>query len=1033
MQRVKAIFSLRCKIRTFVSIAVAAGAIATATAFPSSTFQVAKDLVIEQAAGKEQVVFPMFGAFDDRGRLFVAESSGLDLYAEISAGTRRCRVKALEDRDGDGRFESSRVFADELVFPMGLVWHKGALFVADPPDVVAFEDTDGDGRADRRRVILGGFGHSDNGSLHGLTFGPDGLLYLTMGSPDGYHLKRDDGTIVEGRSGALIRCREDGSGVEVVCRGFVNLVEVIFTNGGEVIGTDNWYQQPAGGIRDALVHLVEGGLYPYEPDVGTRQPVTGDPLPALTLYPAAALSGLATYQSHVFPEEMRGNLFSAQHNSRKVARHVLTRFGSTFKTQDFNFVVSDDPDFHPSDVLEDADGSLLVVDTGGWYVQHCPTGRIRDSRAPGGIYRVRHAKTPSPSDPWGLKENWSRTSIERLLQLLDDVRPAVRARAQERLISMGTTAVQSLASVLGNPASGANARLGAVWALAAIPGDESLVPLRGALRDANPDVVIAAARSAALRNDTRSAADLCRLLAAENSAIRRLGAEALARCGEANSLPALWDCLAGEPDRFLEHALIYAVHHIAAAPDLQAALQNPHPRIQKAALLLLDQLPRSLGALSPEEVNRRVTDRDVELRQTALRLFQNHPEWVEQATALIERWLGRPELTAEEQSGLRGLLFAFQNDARVQQVIGAAIASEQIPVAVRLFLLETLPECGLTRLPPSWLEGFARAIESPVTRRRAVQTVASLQAPSLDDRLARLAEDKSEPADLRVEALRAIVGRKPKLSKSAFELLISELGARTNPVARLAASEVMRRSRLTDAQVLSALKMVRGDALISPATLLVAFQESTRADDTSALVDHVAGLMRAGWQPGRQELESLLGRWPADARAEAGVLLGTLKTRDDASERIARFKPLLAGGDPQGGRAVFFGVKAACSTCHAIGNLGGKVGPDLTKVGAARSGDDILESVLLPSASLAQGYESYRVTLADGEELNGIVVRQTSDTVLLRGAAGAEVQLRRNQIQALRNSATSLMPDGLEQAMTQEEFRDLLAFLQRLK
>src|SRR5262249_26079015 len=104
--------------------------------------------VVERAAGEPEVLFPMFGTFDDRGRLFVAESSGLDLYAEIGAGTRKCRVRLLEDRDADGRFETSRVFADGLVFPMGLAWRDGRLYVADPPELVALEDADGDGRAD---------------------------------------------------------------------------------------------------------------------------------------------------------------------------------------------------------------------------------------------------------------------------------------------------------------------------------------------------------------------------------------------------------------------------------------------------------------------------------------------------------------------------------------------------------------------------------------------------------------------------------------------------------------------------------------------------------------------------------------------------------------------------------------------------------------------------------------------------------------------------------------------------------------------
>src|SRR5436190_11338000 len=219
-------------------------------------FQTPDGFKDERAVEASACEFPMFATFDDKGRLFVAESSGLDLYAELSGLTRKCRVRLLEDRDGDGKFERSRVFADELVFPMGLAWRDGKLYVADPPNLITIEDINGDGRGDKRTVILSKFGHKDNGSLHGLVFGPDGWLYLTTGSPDGYRFNRPDGSVLEGESGALIRCRADGSGAEVLARGFENLVEVVFTPDWEIIGTDNWFRWPEGGVRDALVHLA---------------------------------------------------------------------------------------------------------------------------------------------------------------------------------------------------------------------------------------------------------------------------------------------------------------------------------------------------------------------------------------------------------------------------------------------------------------------------------------------------------------------------------------------------------------------------------------------------------------------------------------------------------------------------------------------------------------------------------------------------------------------------------------------------------
>src|SRR5882762_6151005 len=131
-----------------------------------------------QKVSPGEISFPMFAALDDRGRLFVTESSGLDLYAELQKQTRKCRVRLLEDRDGDGVYERSTVFKDQLVFPMGVAVREGKVYVADPPDLLVLEDTDGDGVADKQTKILSEFGHTDNGSLHGVTFGPDGMLYM---------------------------------------------------------------------------------------------------------------------------------------------------------------------------------------------------------------------------------------------------------------------------------------------------------------------------------------------------------------------------------------------------------------------------------------------------------------------------------------------------------------------------------------------------------------------------------------------------------------------------------------------------------------------------------------------------------------------------------------------------------------------------------------------------------------------------------------------------------------------------------------
>ena len=140
----------------------------------------------------------MMGTFDDRGRLFIAESSGNTLTNDQMAAHPDYRIRLLEDRNGDGVFDRSQVFADKLTLPAGAVWYGGSLYVASPPDLIRFQDTNGDGVADVKEVMVTGWKMSSNAaSLHGPVFGPDGWLYLTDGR-HGFNIKTKDGREYKG-------------------------------------------------------------------------------------------------------------------------------------------------------------------------------------------------------------------------------------------------------------------------------------------------------------------------------------------------------------------------------------------------------------------------------------------------------------------------------------------------------------------------------------------------------------------------------------------------------------------------------------------------------------------------------------------------------------------------------------------------------------------------------------------------------------------------------------------------------------------
>jgi putative membrane-bound dehydrogenase-like protein len=366
-------------------------------ALNGQTFTLPADCEVELVAGPPLVERPVVADFDERGRLYVCESSGSNENVRDQLAKKPHRVLRLEDADGDGKFDKSTVFVPNVMLPEGAMWMAGSLYVSAPPHILKFTDTDDDGRADKEEVWFDGktlTGCAND--LHGPYRGPDGYVYWCKGAFAEQKYTLPTGKPFRTKAAHVFRAKPDGSGIEpVMTGGMDNPVDVAFTPTGDRIFSCTFFQHPRDGKRDGLIHAVYGGVYGKDHDPVYGHPWTGPGLmPPMTHLGPAAPCGLHRAEGVMFGPD----LFAAQFNLRKVSRHKLDVSGSTYRTTDSDLLVSDKMDFHPTDVLEDADGSLLVIDTGGWYKLCCPTTQVVRKDEFGAIYRVRKAGAAKADD-----------------------------------------------------------------------------------------------------------------------------------------------------------------------------------------------------------------------------------------------------------------------------------------------------------------------------------------------------------------------------------------------------------------------------------------------------------------------------------------------------------------------------------------------------------------------------------------------------------------------------------------------------------
>ncbi len=985
---------------------------------------------VERVAGPPLVNRPIVADFDEQGRLYVADSSGSNDKVEVQLAEKPHRIVRLEDKDGDGRYDASTVFADRMMFPEGAMWFDGSLYVAAPPSIWKLTDTDGDGVADRREEWFQGktlTGCAND--LHGPYLGPDGWIYWAKGAFAEQRYDRPGKPPLVTRAAHIFRRRPGDATVEpVMTGGMDNPVDVAFTPAGERIFTATFLEHPQLGRRDALIHAVYGGVYGKPHAVIDGHPRTGDLMPALTHFGPAAPAGLTSYASRVFGDGYRDNFFAALFNLHKVTRHALVADGATFKSQDSDFLVSSSPDFHPTDVLEDADGSLLVIDTGAWYKLCCPSSQLAKPEVLGAIYRVRRTGAPGVKDPRGLALAWDTMTPSNLAALLDDPRPAVRKRAIERLAKGGDAV---LAETVTRSTS-VEARRNAVWALTGIDGEPARAAVRRAVNDADDSVRQAALHSVAVRRDAGALTLALDALKSRRPAIQRVAAEALGRLGDARAVPDLLAASDASIDRALEHSLTFALIEIANPAATSAGLQSTSSRVRRAALVALDQMDG--GGLKPASITALLDSADSTMKDTAWWIAGHHPEW---GDAMAQYFTGR--LNAGVAAGERELfqqrLAQFGQSAAVQALLATAVDGGA-PRPTRAIALSAMALARPKTLPPAWSEALVRALADRDADqiRRAVAVVrasppADADAPPLTGALLAVARDKAVDDGVRLDALAAIQASLPALDPDLFAFARSSLEPAKPASIRLGACAVLEKARLSTEQLRLLADALTAAGPLELPRLLAAFDNG--GDEAVGLAMIAAVRQSKGRSAVRGDaMRARVAKYPATVQKQADALLASLDA--DTAGQARHLQDLLTGlqgGDVRRGQLVFNSPKAACVSCHAIGYLGGRIGPDLTRIGQIRSERDLLEAVVYPSASFARSYEPVVVSTSAGRTYSGVLRSERPDEIVLVTSANEEVRILRQDIEEIEPGTVSLMPTGFADQLTRQELSDLIAFL----
>jgi putative heme-binding domain-containing protein len=751
-------------------------------------FQVHPDFKWEKVASQDLTRWPIVATWHHDGSLIVAESAGVKSSVQEQLATRPHRIVRLSDSDHDGVLDTRTVVAEDMPFPEGVLVYKNHLLVAAPPEILILSDTNLDGVYDSRSVWHDGktLTHCAN-DLHGPFWGLDGWIYWSKsafaqqdfpisnrihGASSASHLYRK-------RFGTPYDTTLPNIPERLMTGGMDNLVDVAFDESGDRFFVSTFLHHPGAGVRDGIGHAVYGAVFGKDHAVLQNHPRTGSLFVPIAELGPAAPAGMEIVDSHAL---------IAEFNLQRISSHQLIPNGAGFTTQRQDLVIGEQLDFHPVDILQDINGSFLVVDTGGWYDLCCPSSGNEKRISTGGIYRLTPKSAPSYAS---LYDSVIETLQHTPAKCLTHANRRVRQWADAILFSKFSNDPQISDQVhsLWNSADLTDAsRLSVFWSLTKFialsdQAAPSITPdfVLQALHSTQPSLQYAALHTISLYKWSDCQSQLISLLKESNDpTIVRLAAEALGRIGDASVLETLLDSWIREHtipqrlqttelesehadtphiDRVLDHALLYAMMEIssdqnaasAAVPFLVQQLPTPQQLSEASEVsgistssVAVKQAANALRSIAALRVLKEILPLDVTVLPSLIaathsphqELARLACEAIAQSSELTTAYFALPDILErrDQSPALQIATIAYKHPAVIEWVAKVS-ADISVPQRMKLQLLESLaPKYANQTLPKSWSDGVAALLQEQVSRRQSSlsQTSASVANEGAD-------------------------------------------------------------------------------------------------------------------------------------------------------------------------------------------------------------------------------------------------------------------------------------------------------------